>query len=567
MARFTFRTGDGIKRELFSIGRTGAMKNVMGELKKIIKRPKKGKNTNSGGNNTDSKGIDWQPFVEAFKNFGFTAVYDRNMAILITALFAAIASAKEKSTEEKNKKLYDAAEKVIRTKTSATITNAATNKGQSITLGQALLNGDGKAAHDILNNETFKNALGNIGLQGIFFTKFLNRVKKITPWRLSGSKKALGIVKDAFEAMTGVEYKTGNPLLESANEALKCDDSLIPQFFSCLNSEEAEFLYKKFPNRDNKSEKIFADFEECLDNIKKLYKDIESATTHDKQRFLLLMRKVVEQDYQKEECVNIIENIIKTMDNGKYKAGIEYNANTCSKDVNEIVKKYKKMFKSGVTWNSFVPDSDSLDDDLKSKEKRTQIIECLDMVFPVTLPFSKISEDICEDIYDDYDSCSLDASEGPEEFKEYLDDIGSWLNILLNKYIQITAHGILASALAIFLIIEKIVKKENPEKKLRYTYVLEALLLRGQGGKVKNFQIRFDNVDKCSCERIKNAINEYHEILKTEEYKAIKWKPLGKKEPSPDLAAGTAQAAAAAAAGTGAVAGAEQQPQPAPQPQ
>ena len=129
MATFKFTAGGNIERTLFSIGRTGAMKNVMEELKKIINGEKSGSN-----------GIDWKDFVDDFEKFGFTAVYDRNMAILITALFAAIARAKD-SPKQQDRDLYTAAEKVIRTKTSATITNAATNKGQSITLGQALLNG------------------------------------------------------------------------------------------------------------------------------------------------------------------------------------------------------------------------------------------------------------------------------------------------------------------------------------------------------------------------------------------------------------------------------------------
>ena len=66
-------------RELHSLGRTGAMKRVMNALASIGKK------------DTDLQTGNWKLFKDAFEKFGFTVVYDRNMAILITALFAAIA--------------------------------------------------------------------------------------------------------------------------------------------------------------------------------------------------------------------------------------------------------------------------------------------------------------------------------------------------------------------------------------------------------------------------------------------------------------------------------------------
>ena len=76
----------------------------------------------------------------------------------------------------------------------------------------------------------------------------------------------------------------------------------------------------------------------------------------------------------KEAYVNIIENIIKTMDNGKYEAGIEYNANTGSKDINEFVKKYKEIIKSDIyqdiKWNPMTRNNELAANDLVDDFKK-----------------------------------------------------------------------------------------------------------------------------------------------------------------------------------------------------
>ncbi len=192
MATFNVVTGEK-KDKLFklqSLGKTKAMSDIMTALARINK------------NDTDAEAGNWASFKEAFKDFGFTVVYDRNMAILITALFAAIAQSgfSDLRTWAKN---------AISKTTAANKgnKNIGIEKGDQINLGQALLNGDGKAVHDILAQSGAQNMLENtIGIDHSCAVKFLNRVKKITPWRLSGSTKALGIVRDAFKQMTNEDY-------------------------------------------------------------------------------------------------------------------------------------------------------------------------------------------------------------------------------------------------------------------------------------------------------------------------------------------------------------------------
>ena len=153
------------------------------------------------------------PFAEAFENFGFTVVYDRNFAILITALFAALA--KDKCMRARGSKVID--KKVA----------SSTDKSRQISLGQALLDGDGKAIYAILNCEIFKNMLMDMGISEKYITQFLNRAKKITPWRLSGSKNVLEVIKTTFEDMTFMEYS-----IQTEKELLKKEVSDVQALWS-----------------------------------------------------------------------------------------------------------------------------------------------------------------------------------------------------------------------------------------------------------------------------------------------------------------------------------------------
>lgn len=190
MATFNVVTGE--KRDklfkLQSLCNTQEMKDMMTALARVNK------------NDTNPKAGNWTSFKTAFENFGYTVVYDRNMAILITALFAAIA-------QSGCSKLLQWAKKAITTTTPATIKHKNVKKGENINLGTALLNGDGKAVYKILVQSQIRNMLGNIiGIDNKCVVKFLNRVKKITPWRLSGSKRVLKNIKTAFEKMTNENY-------------------------------------------------------------------------------------------------------------------------------------------------------------------------------------------------------------------------------------------------------------------------------------------------------------------------------------------------------------------------
>ncbi len=198
MSTFNILAG-GTERKLISIGFTGAMKKVMITLINIIK-----------GN---SANINWAPFAEAFENFGFTVVYDRNLAILITALFAALA--KDQNMRGDGRKVINKA------------VASSTDSNREITLGQALIEGDGKAIHKILSHLKFREILMEMGISEKYIRQFLNRVKKITPWRLSGSKNVLEVIKTTFEDMTFMEYS-----IQTEKELLKKEVSDVQALWS-----------------------------------------------------------------------------------------------------------------------------------------------------------------------------------------------------------------------------------------------------------------------------------------------------------------------------------------------
>lgn len=190
MAEFKF-LGSSIERKIAAIGKNTKMKDLMDALGQINK-------------NDDSKcpSAHWGEVKTAFEKFGFTVVFDLNMAIITTALFTAIA-------RSKCNKIYDWAKIVINRAAKPKSYNSEKSETQKpILLGQALLDGDGEAIYEILHCSVFIAILREIGIADKYINKYLNRMKKITPWRRADSKQALKVVGAAFEGMTSVEYQT-----------------------------------------------------------------------------------------------------------------------------------------------------------------------------------------------------------------------------------------------------------------------------------------------------------------------------------------------------------------------
>lgn len=190
MAEFKF-LGSSIERKIAAIGKNTKMKDLMDALGWINK-------------NDDSKcpSAHWGEVKTAFEKFGFTVVFDLNMAIITTALFTAIA-------RSKCNKIYDWAKIVINRAVKPKSYNPEKPETQRlILLGQALLDGDGEAIYEILHCSAFIAILKEIGIADKYINKYLNRMKKITPWRRTDSKQALEVVEAAFEGMTSVEYQT-----------------------------------------------------------------------------------------------------------------------------------------------------------------------------------------------------------------------------------------------------------------------------------------------------------------------------------------------------------------------
>ncbi|MDO4199298.1 MAG: leucine-rich repeat domain-containing protein [Clostridia bacterium] len=174
MAQFKMMTS-GTAQSIESLGNTSQMKDIMFALVDID--AKNGSEAGEGG---------WKKVKEAFENFGFTICYDKNLALLTVALFDAIA-------RSGNSDLKRDARIVI---------GRLSKSGKS--LAQALLDGDGKAIYEILNCNLFKtNILKKIGISDEYIKKYLDRMKRITPWKLSDSKKALRSIAQAFEDMVG----------------------------------------------------------------------------------------------------------------------------------------------------------------------------------------------------------------------------------------------------------------------------------------------------------------------------------------------------------------------------
>lgn len=169
--------------------------------------------------------VDWSPIKKPFENFGFTIVFDRNLVILITAVF--VAGALDKETQKLGAKVLG--QKVKSSK----------RKGEMVDLGQALLDGDGKAIYAILNTQNFKQMLKHMGIDDKYINKFLSRIKKITPWRLPNSTNTVHKVKELLTAMTGKEYKLEDEAAAEAEETAEAAEAAaIPGEAKEVQTEE-----------------------------------------------------------------------------------------------------------------------------------------------------------------------------------------------------------------------------------------------------------------------------------------------------------------------------------------
>lgn len=248
MATFKILTNSG-EQKLMSIGRTGAMKNMMKALEDVIKAL----DENVESEKRDTHKI-WEGCAHAFENFGFRVVFDRNLIILLLALFAAWA-------HDENMRVLAA--KVIRNE-------VTDSKGQKITLGQALLDGYGKTIYKILNCQNFRTILKKMGISDKCITKFLNRLKKITPWYLSASVGVARTVKEALEKMTGIEYREGPSLTEAERQALNEAEHKLNEVREKITSEKEELTEL---NKQMKAAKEAAKQEAEKPDGKKEYKE------------------------------------------------------------------------------------------------------------------------------------------------------------------------------------------------------------------------------------------------------------------------------------------------------
>ncbi|MDO4200176.1 MAG: leucine-rich repeat protein [Clostridia bacterium] len=179
----------GTENAIQRLGSTSQMKNMMNALVEV--NSTNGKKAGEGG---------WVEVKKAFENFGFKICYDRNLAILTLLLFAAIA--KSGCSE-----LISNAKAVINRTAKPTLDKKDT---QEITLGTAFLRGDGKCIHSILNVEKFKNILNKqLLINEKYVDNYLDRVKHITPWKLSESDKTVKVLAEAFASMTGQKEGLG----------------------------------------------------------------------------------------------------------------------------------------------------------------------------------------------------------------------------------------------------------------------------------------------------------------------------------------------------------------------
>lgn len=170
------------KRMIKTLGNTTQTKELVNALMEI----------NSSDSDLESKG--WKKVKEAFEKFGFRTAYDRNMVIITGALFAAISNSKCES-------LNTLATAILKSHKPGTVKDC---KGKDTNLAEAIEVGDGKCIHSILIHQNrFDLILTMINLNEKSKTAYINRTKKITPWRIGNSTKAASAVGELLNHMLG----------------------------------------------------------------------------------------------------------------------------------------------------------------------------------------------------------------------------------------------------------------------------------------------------------------------------------------------------------------------------
>ena len=169
----------------------------------------------------------WAAVADALKRFSFRRVFDRNKAIILTALANAIAKS---GCEDLKKNMKVMLEKYIKGRL------AGVNDDKYIRFGKALLYGDGKAlAFLAKNNNCLKKIFNIIIGQGsdTVYNQCIKCIEGITPWySLSGSKKYLEMIRKSFAYMTKANYKINTEIDNAGNvidEKDAVDDKLIAE--------------------------------------------------------------------------------------------------------------------------------------------------------------------------------------------------------------------------------------------------------------------------------------------------------------------------------------------------
>jgi len=150
---------------------------------------------NIGSGKSDQSGNnDWEKVKSAFENFGFRTAFDRNMIIITGALFAAISKSGDADLKEVVKKILDFEE---------TGTISPYKKARE-RLNLAIGIGDGGCIYKILKKDNhFQNILSMIGLEPKCINNYINRMKRITPWRVKKSRAAAIAVSNILIHMRG----------------------------------------------------------------------------------------------------------------------------------------------------------------------------------------------------------------------------------------------------------------------------------------------------------------------------------------------------------------------------
>lgn len=189
-------TSQGIET-IKKLGNTSQTKNLISALLAI-----------NSDNDNQPESTGWKKAKDAFENFGFTAVYDRNLVIITGALFAAI-------SKSRCQVLKDDAQKVLDTAKPGTISS---HKNLPLYLYTAIAIGDGGCLYNILNeNKYFKNIMDNIGISDKCRKKYINRSKKLTPWKLKNSSATANAISHMLFQIRG-KHVSGSPMSQEDTE-------------------------------------------------------------------------------------------------------------------------------------------------------------------------------------------------------------------------------------------------------------------------------------------------------------------------------------------------------------